>query len=90
MRAMKVRPRLDGFASRLTREIRSFGNMSKFSRACGIPMSNISSWCAGKSEPCLYHTLLLARATGRSPNWLLTGENDWPPHGFGAGPEGAD
>lgn len=61
-----------GFQIRL-KELIGGGSVRSFARKCGLPESTIRSYLAGKRAPIFENIEKIAKACGRSVNWLTTG-----------------
>lgn len=62
------------FSRRIGQLIESAGSASAFARLCGISESVVRKWRGGQSEPSRAYLERIARRTGASLAWLVSGE----------------
>lgn len=64
----------DGFTERMRRLVSGVGSVAKLARNCGISESTVKNWVDGVADPSRARCLALARGTGASLLWLVSGE----------------
>ena len=70
---------MDSIASRIMRARAASGlSQHRLAVALGLTGQTIAAWEHGRAEPRATELASLARATGVSPSWLLTGEGVGP------------
>jgi DNA-binding phage protein len=62
------------FAERLRRCVALAGNGNELARRAGMPRRTLENYLSGDHEPRLGRIVQIARATGVSVNWLVTGD----------------
>lgn len=64
----------DAFQLRMKELVEHVGSMAEIARKCGLPESTVKKWVDGISDPSRERCIALARGTGVSLLWLVTGE----------------
>lgn len=65
---------LDAFSERMRQLVKAVGSVAEIARKCGFPESTVKNWADGGADPSRERCVLLARGTGASVLWLVTGE----------------